>query len=93
MASEGLHRYLLEQYVPQLDHAAATAISRRLEDATKQLRDRGIPIRWIRAVALPQDESLLCFIDAETIDEVLQAGERAGLSAAHIQEVTGLDRD
>jgi hypothetical protein len=93
MASDRFHRYLLEQYVPQLDHAAATAILRRLEDATKQLRDCGIPIRWIRAVVLPQDESLLCFIDAETIDEVLLASDRAGLTAAHIQEVTGVDRE
>jgi Protein of unknown function (DUF4242) len=91
MPAARLHRYLLEQYVPQLDHTAATGISRRLEDATTQLRDGGTAIRWIRAVVLPTEESLLCFIDAETMEQVVRASDRAGLTAPHIQEVIPLD--
>jgi hypothetical protein len=86
-----LRSFLLEQYVPQLDETSATALARRLEDSSDRLRAGGVQIRWIHAVALPDEESLLCFIEAERIEDVRLASRQAGVEGAHVQPIIALD--
>jgi hypothetical protein len=91
MATPRLHRFLVEQYVPQLDQRAAITLAGRLERASAQMRDGGAPIHWVAAVALPDEENLMCFIDAETIEHVLQASRLAETTAVHVQQVLALN--
>lgn len=91
MTTRRLHRFLVEQYVPQLDERAAITLARRLERASERMRDGGAPIHWVEAVALPDEENLMCFIDAETIEHVLHAGRLAEATAVHVQRVVALN--
>jgi len=91
MATWKLHRFLVEQYVPQLDEPTATTLAARLERASAQMRDSGAPIRWVDAVALPDEENLMCFIEADTIEHVIQASRLAGTAAVHVQRVIALN--
>jgi hypothetical protein len=52
------------------------------------MRREGVPIRLLNAIALPRDESLLCFFTAHDLDQVLEANRRAGAAHADAQEVT-----
>jgi hypothetical protein len=91
MTTARLHRFLVEQYVPQLDERAALTLAGRLERASERMRDSGAPIHWVEAVGLPDKENLMCFIDAETIEHVLQASRLAKTTAVHVQQVVALD--
>jgi hypothetical protein len=55
------------------------------------MRREGVPIRLLNAVALPRDESLLCFFAACDLEQVLEANRRAGAAHADAQEVTTFD--
>jgi hypothetical protein len=91
MEHSPLEHFMLEHYVPALDTARAAAHARHLQDTTSQLRDRGRAVRWVRAVALPDEESLLCFIDASDIEQVEQVGRDAGAPRAHVQPVIQIE--
>lgn len=86
-----LSRFVVEQYVPELDRASAAAIARRLDDASARMRADGVPVRWIGALALPREESLLCLIDAESLEQVLLASESAGVTPDHVQEAISVE--
>jgi hypothetical protein len=86
-----LCHFLVEQYIPQLDPPSATAHARRLHEASTQLHQSGVAIRWVRAIALPDEENLLCFIDAHRIEHIRQATERAGATNLHVQQVIAID--
>jgi hypothetical protein len=85
------HLFVVEQYVPQLDRAAAASIAQRLDDASARMREDGVPVHWISAIALPREESLLCFLDAENEGQVLQASEYAGVAPGHVQEAIAVE--
>jgi hypothetical protein len=91
MGTRQLHRFLVEQYVPQLTEPVAVALAARLERASARMRDAGTPIQWVHAVALPDEENLMCFIDAETIEHVLEASRLAETTAVHVQQVVALN--
>ena len=86
-----LHQFVIEHYVPALDAPRAAAHARHLQDASSHLRDRGLAVRWVRAIALPDEESLLCFIDASDIEQVEQVGRDAGAAGAHVQRVISIE--
>lgn len=91
MASAKLQRFLIEQYVPRLDEVAARALAARLEGVFVDLRAQGVQIQWVHGVALPEEENLMYFIDAESIGHAVQASRCAGGSTAHVQKVITLE--
>ena len=71
--------YLVELYsVADPDSAALT----RLGD--------GSSVRYLRSILIPGDETCLHLVEADSVEQVAEAFEQAGLKADRIVEAVGL---
>ena len=80
--------FFVESYVPQLDAAAAAALSSRLQAAVEQLIGEGLPLTWIRSFMLVHEDTYVWMVEADDVDQVLLVQRRAGLERGHIAEAT-----
>jgi hypothetical protein len=80
----GVKSYLVE--LPAGDAADLAAAGERARSAAEQLTREGTPVRWVRAVYAPEDESCLLVFEASTPEAVDRAGRRAGLTYERIVE-------
>jgi hypothetical protein len=83
--------FLVESYVRQLDEPTAAVIAARVEGAAAELRSLGLPVVWLRSLALPGEETYFCLFSAEMVEHVIAANERAGLEFDHITEVVTIE--
>ena len=81
-----MRTFLVEQYVPELDEAAAGALTARLKAAVDELRQEGLPLRWLRSYALVGEETYVWMLAAAERDHVSLLGERVGLELDHVVE-------
>src|SRR5688572_30138266 len=77
--AEARETYLVEHYRPdlrgeELDHFAARARS-----AIRALEREGKPLRFVRSLIVPGDESCLCVVEAASEHVVREAYTRAGI--------------
>ena len=84
MKSEPLRRFLAERYLPQSDLAAADRSARLLEAAAAELSIEGTPVRHLRAIFVPEDETCFHIFEAASPDVVGAAGERAQVPLGRI---------
>jgi hypothetical protein len=84
--------FLVERYVPRIDAAVLGMIASRLEHAAAELRATGHEVRWLRSVAIADEETCFCFFSAPSPREVALLNERAGLERARICEVLTAER-
>jgi hypothetical protein len=77
--------FLVEQYVPGLDRASACAISDQIAAACAALLEGGVCVRFERTIILPGEETALCFVEADSSDDVRRAIDSAGMTSSHIQ--------
>lgn len=80
--------YLLELYVSRSDAAAVGQESERARRAALELTGEGTPVRYLRSIFVPEDETCFLLYQAESIDAVRLAAERAGLGNARIKATT-----
>jgi Protein of unknown function (DUF4242) len=79
-------RYLAELYLSKSaagDVASATA---RARAATADAEDDDMPIRCLRSIFVPEDETWFLLYEAPTAAAVKRAVERADLTCAHVVE-------
>jgi hypothetical protein len=79
-------RYLAELYLPRgaaRDVASATA---RARAAAAEAEDEDRPIRCLRSIFVPEDETWFLLYDAPTAAAVRHAVERAGLTCTYVVE-------
>jgi Protein of unknown function (DUF4242) len=78
-------RYLVELYLPKGaagDVASATARAR----AAAEAEDEDMPIRCLRSIFVPEDETWFLLYDGPTAAAVRRAVDRAGLTCARVVE-------
>lgn len=71
--------FLVELYVSRTDAGAAERGAERAERAARQLRCEGTPVRYLRSIFLPEEETCFYLYEAETVDAVHEAARRAAL--------------
>jgi hypothetical protein len=76
--------YVAEVYVPRSRARAARAAGRRARAAAERLRESGIPVRYVRTLHLPDDETCFHVVEAASPDDVLELARRAGLGAVRV---------
>lgn len=81
-----MRAYLLELYVPRSDADAVEDGAERARRAAEELTAEGTPVRYIRSVFVPEDETCFCLYEAAAIEDVRAAAERAGLPDGRIAE-------
>jgi hypothetical protein len=78
--------YLAEVYAPMADGGLPRAIARARVAAAAMSRE-GTPIRHVRALHIPEDETCFHVFEGPTPEAVRETGRRAGLAVARVVEV------
>lgn len=75
---QGANTFLVERYIPRLRAADVTALAERVAAAAAELRAEGRQVRWLRSLAIPDEETCFCTFSADTRTDVADANRRAG---------------
>jgi hypothetical protein len=84
--------FLVEVYVPRTDPAAAERGAERARTAAEQLAAEGAPIRYLRSIFVPEDETCFHLYTAASAAEVDAAARRAALGFDRIAEAVSESR-
>ena len=79
-------QYLVELYVSREERAAVDLGVRRARVAAAELTREGTPVRHVRSIFVPEDETCFFLYEAESADAVREAARRAGLVFERIAE-------
>lgn len=71
--------FLVELYVSRSDAAAVEQSAARARLAAEELSREGTPVRYVRAIFVPEDETCFFLCEAESIDAVRETANRAAL--------------
>jgi Nickel responsive protein SCO4226-like len=72
--------FLVESYVPRADQAGAELGAARAREAADRLAREGVPIRFLRSIFVPEDETCFYLYEAASVEDVREAANRAALS-------------
>jgi Nickel responsive protein SCO4226-like len=78
--------FLVELYVSRIDTVGAERGARRARRAADELAREGTPVRYLRSIFVPEDETCFYLYEAATTDVVREAAERACLPVERITE-------
>ena len=78
--------FLVELYVSRTDAAAVERSATRARLAAERLTREGKPVRYQRAIFVPEDETCFLLFDAASALHVREAARRADLSFEHLAE-------
>jgi hypothetical protein len=78
--------YLLELYVARADAPAVEQGAARVRRAAEEYSREGTPVRYLRSIFVPEDETCLFLFEAGSVDVVKEAARRAELSFEHVAE-------
>jgi hypothetical protein len=77
--------YLVELYVPHADAVRQGAERTRL--AAEQLTREGTPVRYVRSIFVPEDETCFHLCEAGSAEAVHEAVRRAAIPFERVAEV------
>jgi Nickel responsive protein SCO4226-like len=78
--------YLLELYASRSDRQAVEAAVERAREAAERLTRHGTPVRYVRSIFVPEDETWFLLYDASSVDLVRTAADHAGLAFDRVAE-------
>ena len=78
--------YLVELYVSRSDGNALRARVAQAHRAAEELSSEGTPVRCLRSIFLPADETCLLLYEADSAAAVREAAGRAALPFERISE-------
>jgi hypothetical protein len=76
--------FLVELYVSRAASGAVAIDLERARLAAEQLTSEGTPVRCVRSILVPDDETCLCLYDAVSVEAVREMSVRAGLELERI---------
>jgi len=76
--------YLVEIYLPRSRPQHAHATAGRARAAAEELSNEGLPVRYVRALFLPADETCFLLFEAASAVAVEAVSRRARLGGARI---------
>lgn len=78
--------FLVELYVSRADAAAAERNGQSARRAAEELALQGIPVRYLRSIFVPEDETCFLLYEADSADLVRAAARRAELTFERVAE-------
>jgi hypothetical protein len=78
--------FLVELYMSGTDAAVVELGAERARLGAEQLTEAGTPVRFVRAIFVPADETCFFLYEGASADAVRQAAQRAGLPFEHVAE-------
>lgn len=76
--------FLVELYVARGDGAAVERSARGARQAAEALSREGRPVRYVRSLFVPEDETCFLLYEATTADDVEEAARRASIPVDHV---------
>ena len=80
--------FLVELYVSKANCAAVAVGWERLSRAAAELTDEGRPVRLVRSIFVPEDETCFLLVEAATAESVRETARRAALTCERVVETT-----
>jgi Protein of unknown function (DUF4242) len=80
--------FLVELYVSKTDCAAVMTGAERLNHAAAELTAEGRPVRLVRSIFVPEDETCYLLFEAVTAESVHETARRAALAPERVVETT-----
>jgi hypothetical protein len=71
--------FLIEQYVPGANAGAVERAAKRARVAAEELTREGSPVRYLRSIFVPEDETCFYLYEAASVEAVREAAQRASL--------------
>jgi Protein of unknown function (DUF4242) len=84
--------FVVELYVSRTDVAGVERGAERARLAAECLTRAGTPVRYLRSIFVPQDETCLVLFEAASADAVRAAARRAALPFDRVVEVVAESR-
>lgn len=81
-----MKEFLVELYVSCTESNGVETRSERAARAAAELTAAGTPVRFIRSIFVPTEETCLFLFEAASVDAVREAAQRAALPFDHIAE-------
>ncbi len=78
--------FLVELYVSRADAVAVERDAARTRLAAEQLTQEGMPVRYLRSIFVPEDETCFFLCEAASVEAVRETARRAALSFERIAE-------
>ncbi|MGH3072376.1 MAG: nickel-binding protein [Gaiellaceae bacterium] len=78
--------FLVELYISRSDLLAAESGAERARLAAEELTREGKPVRYLRSIFVPEDETCLSLYEAATADAVHEVARRAALRFERVAE-------
>ena len=78
--------FLVELYVSRTDPDAVGRDAERARAASAELTREGTPVRFLRSIFVPEDETCFFLFEADSADAVREAQRRAAIPAGRIGE-------
>ena len=78
--------YLVELYMPRTEILAAGQSAARTRLAAEELTREGTPVRYLRSIFVPDDETCFFLCEAASVEAVRETARRAALSFERIAE-------
>jgi hypothetical protein len=75
----GVAQFLVELYVSRTDVEGAERSIGRARSAADELTREGTPVRCLRSILVPDDETCFVLCEAGSVDDVHEAARRAAL--------------
>jgi hypothetical protein len=85
--------FLVELYVSQGDMAAVERGAARARVAAEELSSEGRPVRYLRSIFVPEDETCFYLYEADSAETVTTAARRAGIAFDRVAAAVSSDRD
>ena len=85
--------YLVELYVSQRDATAVQEGAERTRRAAEELTREGTPVRYVRSIFVPEDETCFHLCEAGSARAVHEVVRRAALRFERVTEVVAEPRD
>ena len=80
--------FLVELYVSKTDREAIGAGWEALNRAAAGLTAEGRPVRLVRSIFVPEDETCFVLVEAATAETVRETARRAALACERVVEAT-----
>jgi Protein of unknown function (DUF4242) len=78
--------FLVELYISRVDPDAVGRDVERARRAAVELTAEGTPVRFLRSIFIPAEETCFFLYEAHSVDAVHEAVHRAGLAHEHVAE-------
>lgn len=88
-----MREFLVELYAARADRDAVSCDAHQVRLAAEALTRGGTPVRLLRSIFVPEDETCFVLLEAGSLEAARRAARRAGLPFERLAEVDTTTRE